>query len=155
MTFQVFFSFCCCFSWLFMTFHDQENFSGIFRFVVTLFSKIYECSKDNSKFVKSLSSTQAKLNPIPYSPIDKRVFDVVACGVHKHATLVPRPALHANVLVDRAVVLKATVANRDGCSWIKQEHMKYRWRFKSSFLTTCKIALESRLYYWIFWATII
>ena len=49
-----------------------------------------------------------------YSPIDKRVFNVVAGRIHKHATLVPRPALHANILVDRAVVLQATVANRDG-----------------------------------------
>ncbi len=46
-------------------------------------------------------------------PISESVFDVVAGGVDKHATLVPCSTLHTDVLMDCTQVLQLTVADGD------------------------------------------
>ena len=48
-----------------------------------------------------------------YRPVGEGVFDVVAGGVDEDAALVPRAALHSDVLVDRAQVLQLPVADRN------------------------------------------
>lgn len=50
----------------------------------------------------------------PHVPGGEGVFDVVGCGVDEDAALVPRSALHSDVLVDVAQTLQLAVADHDG-----------------------------------------
>ena len=81
MTFQVFagfFRYFCSFSWLFMTFHDQDGFSGFFRFfqvrghpdtrkIRVLFCVLYKFGEGELSLVKVNQKSFAKLAKVKRS----------------------------------------------------------------------------------------
>ena len=51
-----------------------------------------------------------------YSPIDKRVFDMIAGRVDEYTAVVPGAALDADILMDHTQILQLAVTDGDGCN---------------------------------------
>lgn len=48
-------------------------------------------------------------------PSGDGIFDVVACGIDKHPTLIPGPTLDTNVLMDVTQSIQLAVTDHNGC----------------------------------------